>query len=241
MTHPVFYDADLTAQHQHFILKEPESKHIVKVLRLSVNDTIVIVNGKGLTATAKIIDNHPKRCAVSIISKTENYNPVPYYLHIAVAPTKNIDRMEWFVEKATETGISEITFLLSDNSERKVVKTERLQKVAVAAMKQSQKAFLPVINPMTKYKTFIEQQAQKENIYIAHCNNSADKNQWATIVRQQPVKQAVILIGPEGDFSENEINFALQHGFLPIALGNYRLRTETAALYATTVLSAAYV
>ena len=174
---PIFYDADLSAQHQQFILKEPESKHAIKVLRLSVNDTLLLVNGKGLLAEAKIIDAHPKRCAVSIIFRQENYNPLPYYLHVAVAPTKNIDRMEWFVEKATETGISEITFLLSENSERKVVKTERLQKVAVAAMKQSQKAFLPKINAIEKVPIFLKNHQNFKNKYIAHCVDENNKEQ----------------------------------------------------------------
>ncbi|HCQ30441.1 MAG TPA: 16S rRNA (uracil(1498)-N(3))-methyltransferase [Flavobacteriales bacterium] len=235
---PIFYDADLTAQQNQFILKEPESKHAIKVLRLSVNDTLILVNGKGLIAKAKVIDAHPKRCAVLITDKHENYNPLPYYLHVAVAPTKNIDRIEWFVEKATEVGISEISFLLCDNSERKVVKIERLQKVAVAAMKQSQKAFLPKINTIEKFDKFVNIHQNFKHKFIAHCADEENKNQWAKIIREKSDSKALILIGPEGDFSKNEINLALALGFEPVALGNFRLRTETAALYATMIYSA---
>jgi 16S rRNA (uracil1498-N3)-methyltransferase len=238
---PIFYDADFAAHHQQFILKEQESKHAIKVLRLSVNDTLLIVNGKGLIAETNIIDAHPKRCAVKVLNKTENYNPLPYYLHIAIAPTKNIERIEWFIEKATEIGISEISLLLTDNCERKTVKHERLQKVAIAAMKQSQKAFLPKINTIEKFEKFVQFNKDFTFKYIAHCADENNKVQWAKAIKNINNQEVLILIGPEGDFSKNEINLALDLNYTPVALGNYRLRTETAAIYATTIFSANYV
>jgi 16S rRNA (uracil1498-N3)-methyltransferase len=230
----LFYTPDLTADF--YTLSEEESKHAVRVLRLKTGDRIQLIDGKGGFYTAEIIEDHQKRCSVKIISAEKNSGKRSWNLHLAVAPTKNNDRMEWFIEKATETGIDEITPIECDNSERTVIKTERLNKVAISAIKQSMKAYLPLINDLTDFKKFIEKTASFDGQkFIAHCH-SRDvlphiKNLYT------PQQNALILIGPEGDFSAAEVKTAVDNGFKEISLGQSRLRTETAALYACTVIN----
>lgn len=227
----IFYQPDFDGET--ILLSEEESKHAVRVLRLAVGDQVEVVDGKGSRWLAEISDDHPKRCvlktlAVSVVpvrSKTR--------LHIAVAPTKNIERIEWFIEKATEIGIDEITLLDCEHSERSVVKTERLEKVAIAAMKQSQQRHLPVINGMVPFQSFIKS-AEADVKLIAHCEDG-EKNPIAGISFSG--KKVLVLIGPEGDFSRAEIESALRHHYTAVSLGETRLRTETAALYAVTALS----
>jgi len=227
----LFYQPDLNSDL--ISLSEDESKHAVRVLRLSVGNQVEIVDGKGTRAVAEVSDDHPKRCVLKINSRTLETTRRNYYLHIAVAPTKNIERIEWFIEKATEIGIDEITLLDCEHSERTVVKNERLEKVAISAMKQSQQSWLPVINEMITFGNFLRSVSADVKL-IAHCDEGM-KNPVSKISFSG--KKVLILIGPEGDFSPVEIETALGSNFAAVSLGETRLRTETAALYAVTALS----
>lgn len=206
------------------------------MLRLSVGDRVEIVDGKGTRAVAEVSDDHPKRCALRILSRKNESTNRTFHLHIAVAPTKNIERIEWFVEKATEIGIDEITLLDCEHSERTTVKVDRLEKVAVSAMKQSQQSWLPVIHVMKKFDAFVRECTNDVKL-IAHCEEGT-KNPVSTLITSAPLgltsdsRKVVIMIGPEGDFSHGEIDAAIKAGFIPVSLGETRLRTETAALYA---------
>jgi 16S rRNA (uracil1498-N3)-methyltransferase len=227
----LFYQPDLTSEI--IQLSEEESKHAVRVLRMSVGEQVEIVDGKGTRALAEVANDHPKRCELRILSRKNEKANRDYYLHIAVAPTKNLERIEWFIEKAVEIGIDEITFLECEHSERDVIKTDRILKVAVSAMKQSQQSWLPVINEMISFTPFVKTAAAEVKL-IAHCEDD-EKNPIASLSFSG--KKVLVLIGPEGDFSRAEIEAALQHQFTPVSLGETRLRTETAALYAVTAIS----
>ena len=229
----LFYNANILESDKQFTFDKTESKHIVRVLRKKVGDELYITNGKGILYIAEITIANDKKCLTTIISVLQKPKPWNYYLHIAIAPTKNIDRFEWFLEKATEIGIDEITPLLCNHSERKVIKTERLEKIIDAAMKQSLKFHLPKLNPLTKFSDFTKQELEG-NLYIAHCEKT-DKQSLKSIV--QPNQKTTILIGPEGDFSISEIEMAIQQKFKPITLGESRLRTETAGMVATQIIS----
>lgn len=222
----LFYTPDL--RDETYRLSEEESKHCIRVLRLNEGDTLFLVDGKGLFCEATIITAHPKACLLKIADKKYNYGKRNYHLEIAVSPTKNIDRYEWFLEKATEIGIDVIIPLISRHSERKEIKPERLEKVMVSAMKQSIKAFLPQLKPIQTFKETIKSSFDGLK-FIAHCN-AGDK----VLLRDAVVKGAaiLILIGPEGDFSAEEVEMAVKEGFIPVSLGDSRLRTETAALVA---------
>lgn len=224
----LFYTPLLQSGMDAFLLDEAESKHAVRVLRLLAGDEVGLIDGRGGYYSATIQDAHPKRVVLSIHAVQENYQALPYQLHIAIAPTKNMDRLEWFVEKATEIGITVITPIICDRSERKDVKIDRLEKVAIAAMKQSMKAHLPLINPAIRLASFFKTLASAPGKrFIAHC----DEGQKAWInTKAEPGDAILILIGPEGDFSPNEIRQAMQAGFEPISLGESRLRTETAGI-----------
>ncbi len=210
------------------MLNEEESKHCIRVLRLQVNEEINLIDGKGGFYTAVIIDAHPKRTALRVTNVELNYGKRNHYLHIAIAPTKNIERTEWFLEKATEIGIDEISLINCERSERKDVKTERLIKVVTSAIKQSIKAYHPVVNDIVPFRKFIESKFEGQK-FIAHCID-LDKQ----YLKKDLVKHSnyLILIGPEGDFSAAEVGLALEAGFNPITLGDSRLRTETAGLEA---------
>lgn len=210
------------------ILSEEESKHAVKVLRLGVNSSIVLVDGQGTWCEASISEANPKKCVLQINKKTSLTSPRSFKLIVAVAPTKNIARMEWFLEKATELGIDTIIPLMADHSERIRIKAERWEKVLVSAMKQSLKAHVPALTEPMKLAQVFTTYPHAQHA-IAHCR-AGDKTHLISI---KPVQKEIILyIGPEGDFSEREISFALEKGAVPITLGEARLRTETAALAA---------
>ncbi len=222
----LFYTPDI--QSKTYQLDEEESKHCIKVLRLKNGDQVNLIDGKGGFYLAEIIDEHPKRTILNIIDTKLEFGKRNHYLHIAIAPTKNIDRFEWFLEKATEIGIDEITPIICDRSERKEIKLDRSNKIITSAIKQSLKAYHPHLNNYISFKTFISQ-ASADLKFIAHC----EENKKSTIVDAfKPQQKYLILIGPEGDFSFSEIDLALQNGFVPITLGESRLRTETAALEA---------
>jgi 16S rRNA (uracil1498-N3)-methyltransferase len=216
-------------------LNETESKHCINVLRHTVSDNIHLTDGKGYLYVARIIDANPRACRVVIDKIIKDCNENNAKLHIAIAPPKQIDRFEWFIEKSVEIGISEITPLLCSRSERKEIKTERLDKIIIAAMKQALVTRKPQINQMMSFKQFIQSTTQsREDRFIAYCSENNNKSVYERIVKGH---NAFILIGPEGDFTSDEIQLALSSGWSPITLGKRRLRTETAALVACTVFN----
>jgi 16S rRNA (uracil1498-N3)-methyltransferase len=210
------------------VLPEEESQHAVKVLRLQAGESIIIIDGKGGYYEAEITLPHQKHCEFRIVKATQNIGKRNYRLHIAIAPTKNIERFEWFIEKATEIGIDEITPLLCRFSERKNIKNERLEKIIISAAKQSKTAYFPVLNPLTPFNQLIKT-VKAENRYIAHCYEQ-NKKHLKSILKGQ--KEILILIGPEGDFSMDEVETAISEGVIPITFGESRLRTETAGVVA---------
>lgn len=214
-------------------LSEEESKHCVRVLRKSTGDHIFITDGEGTLYTGEITEAHQKHCEFKVIH-TEKQKLIAPPLHIAIAPTKNIDRFEFFLEKATEIGIAQITPLKSFHSERKNVKMERLQKIIISACKQSKNFHFPKINELTSLQDVLQINAQQK--LIAHCEEN-EKIELKTLNFQQ---ETLLLIGPEGDFSANEIQAAIAAGFQPISLGESRLRTETAGIVACTTVNLNY-
>lgn len=222
----VFYTPDINSNH--YTLNEEESRHCSKVLRLTVKDIVHLIDGKGGFYEAEITEAGKKHVHLNVISKQTEYGKRNHHLHIAIAPTKNIDRLEWFLEKATEIGIDEITPIICDRSERKIVKDERLEKVITSAVKQSLTAYHPQLNTAISYNEFLKQSFAGEKL-IAHCMDD-EKPYINQIVK--PNQSYLILIGPEGDFTPAELDIALHNGYKAVTLGNTRLRTETAALAA---------
>ncbi|MFX0558384.1 16S rRNA (uracil(1498)-N(3))-methyltransferase [Maribacter sp. CXY002] len=228
----LFYNPELENKTTHFTFDSGESRHIVKVLRRKVGDELSITNGKGLFFNAIITDDNPKNCTVEIIG-TRTVHPKKHWLHMVVAPTKMNDRYEWFLEKATEIGVHEITPIFCDRSERKTIKLERFEKVVQSAMKQSFQAYLPKVNPAISFNEIMKSPMHGV-LFIAHCEDNERYELKRKIAPDQPT---TILIGPEGDFSPNEIKTAMAKGFLPVSMGNNRLRTETAAIVACTIVN----
>ena len=229
----LFYNSEIDKNTKEITFNNVESRHIVKVLRKKEEDQIFITNGKGELFDCKITSANHKRCIVSVINREEKKQPRDYYLHIAISPLKNNDRLEWFLEKATEIGIDEITPILCDHSEKKFIKSERLKKIILSATKQSLKFHLPKLNPLISYSEFLKKE-HKNTVYIAHCDEGIKDFLQNHI---EPKESVTILIGPEGDFSSKEIANGIKSGFIPITLGKNRLRTETAALVAVQNIS----
>lgn len=229
----LFYVPDIS--NSDVFLNEAESKHAVKVLRLYNGNKVQLVDGKGGLYEAEVSDANPKKCRLAIINKQTYFKNKNFSLHIAIAPTKNIDRFEWFLEKATEIGIDEITPLLTEHSERKTIKTERLEKILISAMKQSLKIYLPVLNKITCFNDFVSTSDFK-NKFIAHCG-SGKKDHLKNIVKKG--EDVLVIIGPEGDLSTEEVKYAKKYDFQEISLGNSRLRTETAGLIACNIVNLA--
>ena len=227
----IFYTPDISGNN--YTLNETESKHCVRVLRLDKGDEITLVDGCGGYFTAEIADPNPKRCLVNVIKSELNFGLRNFQIHVAIAPTKNIERMEWFLEKATEIGISRVIPILCQHSERKEIKHERLEKVMVSAMKQSLKAYLPQLDDLTKLSDLIRQPFEGQK-FIAHCG---EQHRELLKNRINPNPNYLILIGPEGDFSPEEIELALKSGFQAVSLGDSRLRTETAGVVACHTLN----
>ncbi|MES2651512.1 MAG: 16S rRNA (uracil(1498)-N(3))-methyltransferase [Bacteroidota bacterium] len=223
----IFYTPDLSTDH--FTLNEEESRHCSKVLRLGLGDVVHLIDGGGGLYEAEISAISKKNVELKVIHKQLEFGKRNHHLHIAIAPTKNIDRLEWFLEKATEIGIDEITPLICDRSERKIVKEERLDKVITAAVKQSLTAYHPKLNQAATFSELMNKEFAGERL-IAHCMDGSDKKFINEVVSIH--QSYLVLIGPEGDFSPAELNTALQNGFKPVTLGTTRLRTETAALAA---------
>lgn len=223
----LFYNPNIDETTESFSFDKEESKHIIKVLRKKDTDILHVTNGLGLLFETEITLASDNKCTVKIIA-VEKTEPSKYHLHLAVAPTKMNDRFEWFLEKATEIGIHEITPIICDRSERKVVNRERFEKIILTAIKQSNVLFLPKLNEAITFKEFIKRKNEGLQL-IAHCEET-DKKSLKSVLK--PNENITLLIGPEGDFSEKEIALAIENKYVPVSLGNTRLRTETAAIVA---------
>jgi 16S rRNA (uracil1498-N3)-methyltransferase len=214
-------------------LSEEESYHCAKVLRMRIGDSIEMVDGTGGYYKGILEGVDTKNCVVRVEQKEDGFNKRNYYLHVAIAPTKNIDRFEWFLEKATEIGIDEITPIICQRSERKEIKKERLNKVVVSAMKQSLKGYLPKLNDAIPFDSFIKHNNASQSFI---CSCEAPANSLLKYLYHKE-KDALVLIGPEGDFTPAEVTTALQNNFRLASLGQSRLRTETAGIVACNIVS----
>lgn len=223
----LFYNPNINETTENFSFDKEESKHIIKVLRKKDSDILFVTNGLGYLFKTEITLASDNKCTVRIIS-FEKAAPSKFHLHLAVAPTKMNDRYEWFLEKATEIGIHEITPIICDRSERKVVNAERFEKILLTAMKQSNVLCLPKLNESRTFKEFVKHKNDGLQL-IAHCEETHKKSLKSVL---KPNENVTLLIGPEGDFSEKEIALALENNYIPVSLGNTRLRTETAAIVA---------
>ncbi|GCC52992.1 16S rRNA (uracil(1498)-N(3))-methyltransferase [Chryseotalea sanaruensis] len=229
----LFFQPDLSENH--CWLTEEESRHCVKVLRKREGEAIVVTDGCGFFYDCIITKANTQKCEFKIQEKRAEPKKL-FRIHLAIAPTKNPDRLEWLVEKATELGVDEITLIDGDHSERSFIKTERLLKVAISAMKQSQKATLPIINPLKKFSSILDYQADQK--FIAYVDHSNPKHLLHEAIKE---KSYLICIGPEGDFSQAELASAIGAGFVKVSLGDSRLRTETAGMAACCLLNAIQV
>ena len=229
----LFYNKGLTEDDSRLIIEREESRHIVRVLRKKVGDTIYVTNGKGILFTTKI-DVINKNNTELKITNSKKESKTKFHINIAVAPTKNNDRIEWFIEKSTEIGINTISTVLCEKSERKIIKMDRLEKITISAMKQSLQLHKPIIEELVSFEDFTRN-CKSDNKFIAHCKESEKLFLNNCKIK---AKTITVLIGPEGGFSDNEIDLAEKHGFISVSLGNNRLRTETAAIAATQILSA---
>lgn len=223
----LFYNPEINETSETFSFDREESKHIIKVLRKKDTDVLFVTNGLGFLFKTEITLASDTKCTVKIIS-FQKEKPQNYQLHLVVAPTKMNDKFEWFLEKATEIGISEITPIICDHSERKQIKTDRFDKIILSAMKQSNQSYLPKLNEPIAFKDFIKIKNEGLQL-IAHCEE-VDKKSLKDVLK--PNENITMLIGPEGDFSLKEIQLALDHNYVPVSLGTTRLRTETAAIVA---------
>lgn len=224
----LFYHPEVSQGDQEITFPKEESRHIVKVLRKKEGDQLHLTNGKGWLFTTELTAASQNKCTARILS-SEKEPPAPYHLHMAVAPTKMNDRYEWFLEKATEIGVHEITPVICDHSERKVVKLNRFERVLQSALKQSLHTRFPILNEPVSLSDFLQQPRQGKR-FIAHCENAEAKNLLSKRIEKN--SEVTILIGPEGDFSQQEIEQALENGWEAVSLGSSRLRTETAAIVA---------
>lgn len=221
----LFYDTSIEINTQEFIFSREESKHIAKVLRKSSDEIVTITDGCGLEWNGKLSLVTPNK-TIAQFENSMQHKASNNQIHLAIAPTKNNNRMEWMLEKLTELGVASITPLKCDHSERKVIKKERFEKIIIAGLKQAQHFFLPKMNEMKGFKEFVKTNKANQT-FIAHCENQPKKQ-----LIEVPLKgnHLCLLIGPEGDFSPSEINYALEHDYTPVSLGLQRFRTETAGL-----------
>lgn len=224
-----FYAPDIA---ETLILPESDSRHAVRVLRMAEGEMLQVIDGRGKVYTCRLVDAHPKRAGVEIVTCVPQPLPWSQQLVVAVAPTKHMDRMEWLVEKLTEVGVNRIVPLLCDRSERREIKTERLEKIAVSAMKQSLKAVLPVIDELTPLREAVTSLLPDAVRCVGYCDESVERKDFTDVYT--PARDMVIFIGPEGDFSPAEVEMLLDAGVVPVTFGDNRLRTETAALYGLT-------
>ena len=233
----LFYDPQFTPDSQNIRLGDDEARHALKVLRLDAGDTLCVTDGRGNLYTCRIDSADRRRCELTLHAEQvqSGCGQLPYRLTMAVAPTKNIDRFEWFLEKATEVGVSEIIPIETARSERRALKPERAAKVIAAAVKQSLKCYCPKLHELTPFAELLSMPFAGRK-FIAHCDAGGERRFLGDLL--QAGDDAMVLIGPEGDFSPEEIAAALAHGFLPVTLGHQRLRTETAAVVATVIAAA---
>ena len=229
----LFYAADFTTPE--YMLSEEESRHAVKVLRLMEGNTLHITDGRGNLYRCEVASAHQKHCLVRVVEHFEEFEKLPYRLTMAVAPTKNIDRYEWFLEKATEIGVAEVVPIVGEHSERKVIKHEREEKVITSAVKQSLKAYHPVLSEITPFAELVKSEFAGRK-FIAHCGEAVKEKRYLASTLHKG-EDALILIGPEGDFSPAEVALAVENGFEEITLGTQRFRTETAAVVAVDMVS----
>ena len=232
MALPLFYKEDLNTSSTEVLLDEATSKHIVQVLRMQNGEQLQLTNGKGGLFTVEIIDNNRKRCAVKI-QQTNNNKPPPTNITIAISLIKNSSRFDWFLEKATEIGVTEIIPLICERTEKTAFKSDRMKTILVSAMLQSQQCWLPVLHEPTKFNSLIQSSSHQQK-FIAHCMDDAKRN--LADLNNESLSSKIILIGPEGDFTPEEIDLALQNHFSAVSLGETRLRTETAGIVAATLL-----
>ncbi|HAO46522.1 MAG TPA: 16S rRNA (uracil(1498)-N(3))-methyltransferase [Chitinophagaceae bacterium] len=228
MALPFFYKEDIQASLAPIVLDEDTSKHIVQVLRMQNGEPLQLTNGRGDLFTCEITDNNRKRCSVKIL-QTSNLKGQSSNITIAISLIKNSSRFEWFLEKATELGVSEIVPLICERTEKTAFKAERMKSILVSAMLQSQQCWLPVLHEPTKFNALVHSSAQQQK-FIAHCMDDAKRS--LTDLNNESLSSKVILIGPEGDFTPGEIELALQNNFSGVSLGETRLRTETAGIAA---------
>ena len=246
----LFYSSEINVQAVHFTLPEEESAHAIRVLRMQKGDKLFLTDGKGMFYELEITDPHPKKCKTKIIRSIPSSPTPSFHLTIAIAPTKSIDRFEWFLEKATEIGCDEIIPIQCKHSERTVIKTERLNKVLVSAMKQCLKSRLPKLHELTEFRKFASSPApllkegEGARRFIGHIPELDEtefppKNPQGRSLQSMYKKgeNVLIAIGPEGGFSEDEVSFAVQNGFAMISLGNSRLRVETAGVMACSIIN----
>jgi len=212
---------------QEAILRADESFHCTRVLRKKIGDSIVVINGKGLMSGATLIQVHDKKCLAELTQPIASVKPPDYYLHLAIAPTKNLDRMEWMLEKVVELGIGEVTFFTSGNSERTHIKIERMVKIVESATKQCLRATIPTVNALSDFETLMALEGYDQK-YIAHCYEGEKQNLYQVKFLSH---RTLVIIGPEGDFTPNEVQLAQASGFKGLSLGASRLRTETAGLF----------
>ena len=236
MALPFFYTEVFSPINNIIVLNEENSRHIVQVLRMAEGRQINITDGLGTISTAEIVEAHKKKCKVKIIDTSKQIAPAKKVC-IAISPVKNSSRFEWFLEKATEIGVTEIVPLICERTEKQYLKHDRLRGILISAMLQSQQSWLPVLREPVKFEKFVEGH-KSNNKYIAHCEeqNKISLKEITGQFSKKIINQSIILIGPEGDFTKHEIDFALQNNFTSVALGNSRLRTETAAMVAATLL-----
>lgn len=239
MALPFFYKEDLIASASDVVLDEATSKHIVQVLRMQNGEQLRLTNGKGNLFTAEITDNNRKKCTVKVIT-TSNEQRATNNIAIAISPVKNNTRFEWFLEKATEIGVTEIIPLICNRTEKPAFKFERMKSILVSAMLQSRQCWLPVLHEPVQYSKLwqssktLPKLAGYQQKFIAHCIDNAKGN--LADLNNESLSSKIILIGPEGDFTAEEIDLALQHNFSAVSLGDTRLRTETAGIVAATLL-----
>ena len=236
MALPFFYTETIPSSQNTILLNEENSRHIVQVLRMLEGRQINLTDGLGNIYTAEIVEANKKKCTVKIIDTLKQISPVKKVC-IAISPVKNSSRFEWFLEKATEMGVTEILPLLCERTEKQYLKFDRLRGILISAMLQSQQAWLPILQEPIKFEKFVKQNTSA-NKFIAHCEeqNKTSLKEITAQLSNQLINNSTILLGPEGDFTKEEIELALQNNFTPVALGNTRLRTETAALVAATLL-----
>ena len=228
----LFYAPDITLPE--YTLSEEESRHAIKVLRLQVGDNLHITDGRGNLHLCQVVSDSAKHCTVRVVESKSEFEKRGYQLTMAVAPTKNIDRFEWFLEKATEIGVDNFVALESEHSERRVIKLEREMKVITAAVKQSLKAYHPTLEDMTDFKKFVTRPFAARK-FIAHCGEAVVGKKYLASTLNAG-EDVVVLIGPEGDFSAEEVRLAVENGFEEITLGTQRFRTETAAVMAVAMV-----